>query len=191
VTEPVEGRPLDEKRSIERAQDGDVGAFEELVALHQDAAFRTAYLIAGRTGDAEDAAQEAFIKAFHALHRFRGEAPFRPWLLAIVANEARNRLRSASRRAGLATRAGEERPSGDAIPSPEAAFFAEAERDELVKAMHLLEEPDRLVIAYRYLFEMSESEMATALGCARGTVKSRLSRSLAKLRALLAEGDHR
>ena len=191
MTEPVEGRPLDEKRLIERAQDGDVGAFEELVALHQDVAFRTAYLIAGRTGDAEDAAQEAFIKAFHALGRFRKESPFRPWLLAIVGHEARNRLRSASRRAGLSERAGEERPSGDATPSPEAAFLAESDREELVSAMQELEESDRLVVAYRYLFEMSEAEMAIALGCARGTVKSRLSRALAKLRALLAEGAER
>jgi RNA polymerase sigma-70 factor (ECF subfamily) len=104
VTKPVEGRPLDESLLIERAQSGDVGAFEVLLTRHQDVAFRTAYLIAGRTGDAEDAAQEAFIKAYRALDRFRSDAPFRPWLLSIVANEARNRLRSSSRRAALAER---------------------------------------------------------------------------------------
>ena len=183
----MEGRPLDESALIERAKAGDVRAFELLVASHQDVAFRTAYLIAGRTGDAEDAAQEALIKAFGALARFRSGASFRPWLLTIVANEARNRLRSASRRAGLVERAFLDRPSGDAAPSPEAAVLASSDRAELVNALSRLPEDDRLVIAYRYLFDMPEAEIAEALGCPRGTVKSRLSRSMARLRAGLRE----
>lgn len=187
--EPVEGRPLDESALIERAKAGDVRAFETLVASHQDVAFRTAYLIAGRTGDAEDAAQEAFIKAYGALHRFRSGAPFRPWLLKIVANEARNRLRSAARRAGLAERAVLHPSSGGAAPSPEEAILASSERDALVNALQGLKVEDRLVIAYRYLFDMPEAEIAAALGCPRGTVKSRLSRSMARLRAVLEKGD--
>ena len=186
IDEPVEGRPLDESELVERAKAGDVSAFEALVTRHQDVAFRTAYLIAGRTGDAEDAAQEGLVKAFQSLHRFRAGAPFRPWLLAIVANEARNRLRSASRRAGLAERAFAERPSGDAAPSPEVAVLASSDREELVTALSRLNEDDRLVIAYRYFFDMPESEIADALGCPRGTVKSRLSRSMGRLRAVLA-----
>lgn len=185
--EPVEGRPLDESELVESAKAGDVRAFEELLALHQDVAFRTAYLIAGRTGDAEDAAQEGFIKAFHSLHRFRPGSSFRPWLITIVANEARNRVRSASRRAGLAERAFRDHPSGDAAPSPEAAVLASSDRDDLVTALSRLREDDRLVIAYRYLFDMPESEIAEALGCPRGTVKSRLSRSMARLREALSE----
>ena len=186
--EPVEGRPLDESELVERAKAGDVRAFEKLVALHQDIAFRTAYLIAGRTGDAEDAAQEGLIKAFRSLSTFRSGAPFRPWLLTIVANEARNRLRSASRRAGLAERASADRPSGDAAPSPEAAVLASSDRDELVSALGRLSEDDRMIIAFRYLFDMPESEIAETLGCPRGTVKSRLSRSMARLREVLSEG---
>ena len=102
---PVEGRPLEDDELVTRARRGDVDAYEELVRRHQDAAFRTAYLVAGRSGDAEDAAQEAFVKAYRGLAGFRPGAAFRPWLLAIVANEARNRLRSASRRETLALRA--------------------------------------------------------------------------------------
>ena len=58
---------------------------------YQEVAFRTAYLVTREAGEAEDAAQEAFVKAYYALARFRTDAPFRPWLLRIVANEARNR----------------------------------------------------------------------------------------------------
>ena len=71
---------------------------------HQGIAFRTAYLIAGNAGDAEEAAQDGFVKAYRALGRFRTGSPFRPWLLQIVANEARNRRRSSGRRTALALR---------------------------------------------------------------------------------------
>src|SRR5213595_4354475 len=97
--------------------------YEELVRRYQDVAVRTAHLISP-DGDAEDAAQEAFVKAYAALGRFRSGSPFRPWLLRIVANEARNRRRSAGRRAHLALRAATEQPSGGAAPSPEAAFLS-------------------------------------------------------------------
>jgi DNA-directed RNA polymerase specialized sigma24 family protein len=101
----VEGRPLDEAELVERAKGGDHGAYGEIVHAYQGIAFRTAYLIAGDASEAEDAAQEGFVKAFYALPRFRSGAPLRPWLLRIVANEARNRRRSAGRRAHLALQA--------------------------------------------------------------------------------------
>ena len=80
------GRPLEETELVERARDGDAAAFAALVRGHQEIAFRTAYLITGNAADAEDAAQEGFIKARRALGRFRAGEPLRPWLLAIVAN---------------------------------------------------------------------------------------------------------
>ena len=98
------GRPLDETDLIGRAKRGDTHAYEELVYAHQGIAFRTAYVIAGNAADAEEAAQDGFVKAWRALGRFREGAPFRPWLLQIVANEARNRRRSAGRRTHLALR---------------------------------------------------------------------------------------
>ena len=88
-----------------RARRGDARAYESLVEEHQAIAFRTAYLITGSAADAEEAAQEAFVRAWLALRRFRRGAEFRPWLLAIVANEARNRVRNRKRREGLAERA--------------------------------------------------------------------------------------
>ena len=176
------GRPLEEEELVERARNGDVTAYEQLIRTHQDLAARTAYVITGGAADAQDAAQEAFIKAYYSLGRFRAGAPFRPWLLRIVANEAINRRRSARRQVGLALRTAEGRLQDDAVPSPEGAALAQDEHRRVVAAMNNLRPEDRLVIAYRYWFDLSESEMADALGCARGTVKSRLSRALARLR---------
>ena len=169
----VEGRPLEESELIERAQRGDLVAYGDLVRAYQDVAVRTAYLACGDAAEAEDAVQEALIKAHRALGRFRAGAPFRPWLLQIVANEARNRRRSAGRRVGLALRVAEDRPSDAAAPSPEAAVLAGETRAALLGAMDRLSEDDRLVLAYRYFLDLSEAETATALGIPRGTVKSR------------------
>jgi RNA polymerase sigma factor (sigma-70 family) len=184
----VEGRPLDEQELVEQARGGDARAYEVLVRRYQDLAFRTAWVIAGGA-DAEDAAQEGFVKAWYALPRFRAGSPFRPWLLAIVANEARNRRRSGRRQDDLALRVAEDRPSGDAAPSPEAAALDSEQRRLLLAAVGRLGDSDRQVIACRYFLELSEAEMAAALGCRRGTVKSRLSRALARLRDALAEQD--
>jgi RNA polymerase sigma factor (sigma-70 family) len=183
----VEGRPLEESELIERAQRGDLVAYGDLVRAYQDVAVRTAYLACGDAAEAEDAVQEALIKAHRALGRFRAGAPFRPWLLQIVANEARNRRRSAGRRAGLVLRVAEDRPSDAAAPSPEAAVLAGETRAALLGAMDRLSEDDRLVLAYRYFLDLSEAETATALGIPRGTVKSRASRAIARLRGRLGE----
>ena len=176
------GRPLDEPELIGRAKRGDTHAYEELVYAHQGIAFRTAYVIAGNAADSEDAVQEGFVKAWRALGRFREGAPFRPWLLQIVANEARNRRRSAGRRAHLALRAATEQPSGDAAPSPEASLLSAETRDSLLAAVNELPEDQRTVIALRFFVGLSEPEVAEALGVPEGTVKSRSARALERLR---------
>jgi RNA polymerase sigma factor (sigma-70 family) len=185
----VEGRPLNESELVERARRGDVGAYEQIVQAHQGIAFRTAYLIAGNSADAEEAAQDAFVKAFRALGRFRRGAPFRPWLLRIVANEARNRRRTAGRREQLVLRAAAEGRTGDAAPSPDAALVAAERRQELLAAVEGLREEERLVVACRYFLDLSEAETAAALGLRPGTVKSRLSRALERLRATLEKQE--
>src|ERR687886_693803 len=152
----VEGRPLDESELIRRAQRGDTHAYEELVHAYQGIAFRTAYVIARDASDAEDATQDGFVKAWRALRRFRAGAPFRPWLLQIVANEARNRRRSAGRRAQLAVRAAAQESSGDAAPSPEASLLDTERRDELLAAVNKLPDDQRDVIALRYFADLSE-----------------------------------
>ena len=167
---------------VARARRGDTRAYGILVEEHQTLAFRTAYLLTGSAADAEDAVQDAFVKAYKALGRFRQGAPFRPWLLAIVANEARNRRRSAGRREQLTLRAAEDPLSGGAVPSPEAALLDVEQREELLAAVNELREDDRLAIACRYFLGLTEQETASALGWRRGTVKSRTSRALDRLR---------
>ena len=172
-----------EERLVDLARGGDAAAFAELVTRHQVLATRVAR-VAAPSADLDDVVQEAFVKAWLALPRFRPGATFRPWLCAIVANEARNRARSAGRREALALRSATPGPSP--VDPADAALDRET-GETLVAAMNRLSAADRLVIAYRWLFELSEAEMAEALDVAPGTVKSRLSRAMTRLRTILAE----
>lgn len=183
-------RPPTEGELIERARRGDGAAFGALVRDHEELAFRTAYLITRNAADAEDAAQVALVKAFYALPRFRRDAPLRPWLLAIVANEARNRRRGGGRREALALRAAHELPSAragsvSAALSPEGRLLVAEQRAELLAGLEALAEGDQLVLSCRYLLDLSEAETAEVLALRLGTVKSRTSRALERLRAQL------
>jgi len=182
----VEGRPpldhAEDGELVALARGGDVLAYRRLVERYEDLAYRGAYLVVRNAADAEDAAQEAFVKAYYALPRFRIGEPFRPWILRIVTNEARNRLRASGRRDRLSLRAFAHRGPGDAAPSPDAAVLEAEARRALLDALDALPERERLVVVHRYLLELSEAETARALGIRPGTVKSRLSRGLARLR---------
>jgi RNA polymerase sigma factor (sigma-70 family) len=175
----VVARPLTEGELLDRARDGDADAYASLVRTHQDVAFRTALLITQNAADAEEAAQEGFVKAWRALARFRAGAPLRPWLLTIVANEARNRRRSAGRRAALELRVAQDESAGT---SAEGVALERETRGALLDALGRMRPDDRLVLGCRYLLELSEAETAAALGVPAGTVKSRTSRALARLR---------
>ena len=155
---------------------------------YQDVALRTAYLVAPEA-DAADAVQDAFVKAYAALPRFRDGEPIKPWLLRIVVNEGRNRRRSAGRRSGLARRAAMIEPRDVVGASPESEVLAAEARDHLFSALGRLREEDREVIGARYLLDLSEAETAQAIGIRRGTVKSRTSRALARLREALVDLD--
>ena len=146
-------------------------------------ALRTASLL-GAGADAEDVVQEAFVKAYGALGRFREGAPFRPWLLRIVTNECRNLHRAAGRRAArewsvwscteplLAT--------ADA-DDPASAALSHERRALLIRGLSQLSEAQRQVVTFRYLLDLDEAEVAAVLGWPRGTVKSRLHRALRRL----------
>jgi RNA polymerase sigma factor (sigma-70 family) len=168
-----------EETLVEQARRGDLAAFEALVLAYQSLAFRTAFVIAGDAADAEEAAQDAFVKAHRALGAFRSGEPFRPWLLTIVANEARNRRRARGRRSALALRAAAE--PGAPAEDPEEAALATERRQRLLAAVERLRDDDRDIVACRYFLELSEEETATTLGIARGTVKSRAHRALVRL----------
>jgi len=166
---------------VPQAQSGDARAFEQLVEPHRELMFRVAYLIVRNRADAEDAAQDALVKAWRSLGRFRPGDPLRPWLVTIAANEARNRRRGAGRRERLALRASAS-PSGAAAPSPEELTVAAAERRRLLDSVEQLPDAQRLVLECRFLLSLSEEETAAALGVRRGTVKSRAARALERLR---------
>ena len=183
----MEGRPADDSELVSRAQRGDEAAYEEIVHRYEDVAFRTAYLITASPEDAEDAAQEGFVKAYRALDRFHYGSDLRPWLLTIVANEARNRARSSGRRRQLELKLAEGFRPGDAAPSPEAVAVARDVRLRLLALVNELDQDDRLVIASRYFLELSGEETAAVLGIPEGTVKSRLSRALGRLRSRVQE----
>lgn len=178
---------LGDEELVERAQRGEIDAFSALVARYQALALRVAYALVG--DEAPDVVQDAMVKAFRNLHRFRPGGPFRAWLLRIVTNESSNRRRSAGRRAQLALRVRRAESSQGTALSPEAIAVAEERRQMLADAVGRLPEIDRQVIALRWFAELSEAEMATALECAPGTVKSRLARALDRLRRELGEVD--
>ncbi|MBA2756879.1 MAG: sigma-70 family RNA polymerase sigma factor [Chloroflexi bacterium] len=182
---------IEDAELIAHARNGDVAAYESIVRRYQDVALRTAHLIAPEA-DADDAVQDAFLKAFAALPRFRDGAPLRPWLLRIVANESRNRRRSAGRRHGLGLRATAASGDGLAEPAmsgPESSVIAAETRAELLAALSGLRDEDREILGTRFLLDLSEAETAETLGLPRGTVKSRTSRAIGRLRAAMRSTD--
>ncbi|MDC5697879.1 RNA polymerase sigma factor [Intrasporangium calvum] len=168
-----------------RVRAGDTAAYAVLVNRHAPMARRLAVL-SGAGADTDDVVQEACVKAYRSLPRFRPGGRFRPWLLRIVVNETRNLHRGNTRRAERELRIVREElaaaPGGD----PAEAALDLDRRAALLVALRHLPEDQREVVTCRYLLELSESETATTLGLRTGTVKSRLHRGLARLREELS-----
>jgi RNA polymerase sigma factor (sigma-70 family) len=179
----------DDVELIERAKQGNVEAYGELVRRYQHDARRTAAAIAG-VSLADDAAQEAFVRAFGFLHRFRPGALFRPWLLTVVANVARNQSRSTHRWTRAARAPGERGIAATNAPSAEDVALTRGRDGTVRAALDTLPLRYRDVVACRYLLDLSEAETAQVLGIARGTVKSRLSRALDRLERQLDPEVH-
>lgn len=166
----------------ERARAGDADAFGDLVGHHRPAALRVATVVLGTAEGADDVVQQATERAWRGLASYQSDRPFAPWFFRIVANCARNDRRSRGRRARLAVRATE---TGATATSAEDAVIADEDRRRVVEAMNRLSSGDRLVIALRHFEGMTEIDMAESLHCRIGTVKSRLSRAMVRLRAEL------
>jgi RNA polymerase sigma factor (sigma-70 family) len=182
----VEGRPLNEQDLILRVKSGDVAAFESLVETHQQIALRVAFLVVGDRTVAEDVTQEAFVKAYHAISRFREDGVFRPWLLRIVRNEALNQRRRRGRQERLSLRLANDPVSGGAAPSPETTVITGVERRTVLDAVNRLPDRYREVVTHRYLLGLSEAETAATLRIPVGTVKSRTARALGRLEHALS-----
>jgi RNA polymerase sigma-70 factor, ECF subfamily len=178
----------DDEVLVERARRGDRDAYGELVRRHERVALRVATIVLGTHEGAHDVAQDAVLRAYRGLPGFRGGSPFGPWFLRIVANCARNDRRSRGRRANLALRAAGQRVVSG--PSAEETAIVHDDMARVVAAMNQLPEIDRLVLALRHVEGMTEAAMAEVLECAPGTVKSRISRALDRLRAVLEADGH-
>jgi RNA polymerase sigma-70 factor (ECF subfamily) len=163
---------------IRSARQGDLAAWEALTRLHQEPVFRFAYLLLGDPDDAQDAAQETFIRAFYALRRFDDARPLRPWLMSIAAHQASNRRRSLGRYIAVLRRYSREAELAGRPPDGDDANL-------LWQAVRRLKPDFQRAIYLRYFLELPEADMAEALGVAPGTVKSRLHRALEALRAVI------
>lgn len=170
---------------MQRASNGDAAAFGELVTRHSTSALRIATVVLGTTEGAADAVQAATLKAWRAGDRIDPARGFRPWYLRIVANTARNDRRARFRRSALSLKASTIRQP--TVDSPDIAAVTTAERESVLASLNKLSSADRLVLALRFFEDLSQAEMAEVLDCPVGTVKSRLSRALAKLRDGLAD----
>ena len=177
----MEGRAADDPDLLDRLRRGDPAAFEALVIAHQHRVFGVALRMLGNRAEAEEIAQETFLRAHGALAEFRGEAKLSTWLYAIASRLCLNRLATSERRM---TRADEETllhlPSGHANP------VDELERSELEAALHRaiaeLPEERRIVVVLRDLEGLSYEEIAETLGLELGTVRSRLHRARMELK---------
>jgi RNA polymerase sigma-70 factor (ECF subfamily) len=182
-------RAIDDGEAVARARDGDLDAYAVLVARYTLRAHRAAFLL-GAGEESDDVVQEAFVKAFRHLPGFRTGEPFAPWLLRIVANETKNLTRSRRRRAALALRLGAvESAEAAAADGPVDEVLAAERRARLVAAVNALPDRERQVLVCRYFLDLSEAETAQVLTWPLGSVKSRTSRALNRLRGLLVPGQ--
>jgi RNA polymerase sigma-70 factor, ECF subfamily len=176
----VDGR---EKEWVGLARQDDPLAWEEIVRQYEQPVFRLAYLILADAAEAEEVAQDVFVRAYLALDRFDENRPLRPWLLQISRNLARNRRRSLGRYWAGVRRFWQQQP--EPVVRPRHQQRAEARL--LWQAVQALKPAWQEVVYLRYFLELSEAETAAALDVAPGTVKSRLHRALAALKGVIEQ----
>ena len=189
VSDPVE------QDLVQRSQQGDLQAFDGLVLKYQGPIFNFAYRLLNHYDEAQEVAQDTFIRAFRGIKTFRGEAMFSTWLYTIAANLARNRIRQNQRSRRVIAGSMDDPVSAEEgtlrydapDPHPSAAGVIEAEeRERLVwEAVGRLEEPYRTVVVLRDLQGLTYEQIAAICQCELGTVKSRLARSRERLKQLL------
>lgn len=186
---------MDDLALVEQARSGDTSAFYTLVRRYERSVYWTVFALLGNSADAEETTQEAFLKCFLNLAQFRGEAKFSTWLIQIAVNEAKQRLRKnpAGRYEPLerAHSGGDEEPPeprdlADWRDNPEERYAEEELRRIVHRAVDSLPAPYRVVLVLRDLQQMSNEEVAAALGLSLPATKSRLLRARLQLREKLA-----
>lgn len=174
---------------VRRARDGDYGAFEELFEKYRTMAYRFAYQMVGRRDDAEDIVQEAFVRAYQNLHRYRDEAKFTTWLLRIVTNLCTDEARKNQRRTAL-----EQQEAGGSLDwmtigttnDPVDNLEEDRRKVALRKAMNALPTHHRTMIVLRDIEEKEYPEIAKIVGCTVGGAKLRVLRARRALRDRIA-----
>jgi RNA polymerase sigma-70 factor (ECF subfamily) len=190
----LHSRVARERELIERVLAGEKDLFYELIRPCERGVYLAAASILGNDADAEDAAQEAFLKAYRNLDRFRQESKFSTWLIQIAINNARMKLRKGRWYAEID--AGQETSEGDYIPTdfadwreiPSEALERSELRETLNQALNSLPEKYRTVLILRDVQQMSIAETAKALGISEENVKTRTSRARFQMRDRLAPG---
>jgi RNA polymerase sigma-70 factor, ECF subfamily len=178
------GAARDEAALIRQARGRSPDAVEALVRRHWDGAHRAAFLIVQDAAAAEDIAQEAMLAAVRAIDRFDRRRPFRPWLHRIVVNRSLDWVRARRRRSEVSAEVANLRTAA-AQPREHARELS----DELMSALATLDPHQRALIVLRHLLGYRASEIAPMLDLPPATVRTQLARALARLRALLDEGE--
>ncbi len=174
---------MDEAAWIQQAQHGDMEAFARLVSLYQAPVYNLAYRMLGERMEAEDAAQETFLRAFRNLGQYDRTRPFRTWLLSIAAHYCVDCIRR--RRPVLAL--DDEIATGRVGANPDDAVIAWETRERIQRLLMRLPAEDRAVVTLRYWYDCSYEEMAQILGTTVSAVKSRLHRARLALAQMLRE----
>lgn len=189
--EPV---PIEEGELVQRARKGDLGAYDQLVQRYQERIYATIYHMTSNHEDANDLAQEAFIKGFQALKSFKGGSSFYTWVYRIAVNKTINFLKQRKNRSQMSLNDldfnAEHDPDlvaliSDKTPRREANLTELQEK--LNEAMQKLSEPHRLVVTLHDVQGLSHEEIAQIMGCNIGTVRSRLFYARQQLQGFLAD----
>jgi RNA polymerase sigma factor (sigma-70 family) len=191
---PLAPEPAEEAVLVKRACQGDLSAYDELVKRYQERIYATVYHMTGNHEDANDLAQEAFIKGFHALKSFKGGSSFYTWVYRIAVNKTINFLKQRKNKSQLSLNDldlnAEHDPDLVALISEKTprrdANLAELQ-EKLNSAMQKLSEPHRLVVTLHDVQGLSHEEIAKIMDCNIGTVRSRLFYARQQLQAYLSD----
>lgn len=193
VTRPVLPEP-DEKSLVQRAKQGDLSAYDQLVRMYQERIYATIYHMTANHEDANDLAQESFIKAFRALKSFKGDSSFFTWVYRIAINKTINFLKQRKKRAQMSLNDldfnAEHDPDLVALISeknPRRDLNLTELQEKLNAAMLKLSEVHRLVVTLHDIQGLSHDEISRIMDCNTGTVRSRLFYARQQLQAFLSE----
>lgn len=180
---------LSDEQLVSRFKEGSMEAFEELVRRYETKIYNLVYRFMGNHADAGDLAQEAFIRAYRALSKFRGESSFSTWIYKVTANVCRDELRKQRRKKNISLDELEggqrEIAVADTSSLPEETFERRELQNRIQVYLNQLSEDHRLILLMREMQDMSYEEISEVMQCSMGTVKSRLSRARTALKKIM------